>query len=338
MQANSTGIVLADVRISDFGVIFSDDLSKAMISIIICSANEVDLFTVSENIRNTVGVPHEIIAIDNRLAPRGICEVYNEGTKRAKFDLICFMHEDVEIKTALWGEIVADIFSRDAGIGLVGVAGGGYKSLSPSGWYQLEFHSEERSYQNVLQGYKFDEKQEIHAYHNPRNERLSRVVCVDGLWFCTRREIALRFPFDGKALTGFHGYDLDFSLNVFPHYKVVVTYDVLMKHASEGNFNKQWLNEILKLHKKWSYALPLTTSEMTESEIYFTEKRSFKKLVEQMMRWEYSFGEIQTMLWYSAKTKQTTPRVAFKGFLHLLKLYLHILPIPDEQRSEPTAA
>lgn len=304
-----------------------------MISIVICSADSAELSKVSENIRSTVGVPHEIIAIDNRSAGRGICEVYNEGAAKANFDLVCFMHEDVEIRTRDWGAVVADIFARDAGIGIVGVAGGGYKSLSPSGWYQLEFHSEERSYQNVLQGYKFNEKQEIHAYHNPRNEPLSRVVCVDGLWFCTRREIALRFPFDSKLLTGFHGYDLDFCLSVFPHYKVMVTYDVLMRHASEGNFNSKWLDQILKLHTKWSYALPLTTSQMTEQDIYFTEKRSFKKLVEQMIRWGYSYWQIQNMLWHSAKTKQMPTRVVFKGFLHLLKLRLHILPVPAGQRT-----
>lgn len=308
-----------------------------MISVIICSANEAELAQVSENIRNTVGTAHEIIAIDNRTAPRGICEVYNEGTKRARFDLVCFMHEDIEIKTQNWGSIVVGIFANDPQMGLVGVAGGGYKSLAPSGWYQLELRSEERYYQNLLQGFKYDEKKEIHAYHNPHNASLSRVVCVDGMWLCTRREIALRFPFDGKLLTGFHGYDQDFSLNVFPHYKVVVTYDVLMKHSSEGNFDKKWLDEILKLHKKWSYALPLTTSELPDDEIYITEKRAFKKLVEQMLRWEYSFRDIQVMLWHSAKTRQMSRKVAFKGFLHLLKLKLHILPSPDGQRSEPTA-
>lgn len=308
-----------------------------MISIVICSADQTELSKVSENIRDTVGIPHEIIAIDNREARRGICDVYNEGAKKARFDLVCFMHEDIEIRTENWGSVVEQIFECDPEIGIVGVAGGGYKSLAPAGWYQLEFHSEERSYQNVLQGYKFNDKQEIHAYHNPRNERLSRVVCVDGLWFCTRRDIVLRFPFDGKVLTGFHGYDLDFCLSVFPHYKVMVTYEVLMKHASEGNFNRQWLDHILKLHKKWSYALPLTTSVMRGNEMYDIEKRSFKKLIEQMIVWKYSYWQIQTMLWHSAKTKQMSTRVVFKGFLYLLKLHLHILPFPDGQKSEPTA-
>jgi glycosyltransferase involved in cell wall biosynthesis len=309
-----------------------------MISIVICSVRPDDLLKVTENIARTIGVEHEIIAIDNRVDRRGICEVYNEGTQRAKFDIICFMHEDIEIKTHRWGSIATDIFHHDQKTGIVGVAGGGYKALAPSGWYQLEFHSEERSYQNVLQGYKLNDKLEIHAYHNPRNERLSKVVCVDGLWFCTRRDIALRFPFDSGVLKGFHGYDLDFSLSVFPHFDIVVTYDILMKHDSEGNFNKQWLDEILKLHKKWSFALPQTTSEMTAHDIYMTEKRSFKKLVEQMMEWEYSSWQIQKMLWYSAKTQKMPVRVVFKAFLHFLKLKFNIIPHPNAQKTLPISA
>jgi hypothetical protein len=319
------------------GVLLTTIQEKVMISIIICSANAAELAAVTENIRSTVGVEHEIIAIDNRTARRGICEVYNEGAQRARFGLLCFMHEDIQIRTANWGRFVSGVFARDPQIGIVGVAGGGYKSLAPSGWYQLELRSEERYYQNLLQAFKLDDKNEIHAYHNPHNEYLSKVVCVDGLWFCTRREIALKYPFDSKLLIGFHGYDLDFCLSVFPHYKIVVTYDVLMKHASEGNFDKKWLDEMLKLHKKWSHALPLTTSDLTDGEIYFTERRAFNLLVEKMLRWGYSFWDIQSMLWHAAKTKQMSPRVAFKGYKHLLKLKFRILPIPDEQKTEPTA-
>ena len=106
-----------------------------MISIVICSANKEELGQVSENIRNTVGVVHEIIAIDNRTAGRGICEVYNEGARRARFDILCFMHEDIEMRTAGWGAKVLDIFNQNPQLGLLGIAGGGYKSLAPSSWY-----------------------------------------------------------------------------------------------------------------------------------------------------------------------------------------------------------
>ncbi|MCE6987780.1 glycosyltransferase [Dyadobacter sp. CY323] len=298
-----------------------------MISVVICSINPTDLSIVKENISQTIGVPYEVIGIDNRFEKKGICDVYNAGTKLAAFDIICYMHEDVQIRTHGWGQTVLNIFENDPAAGVLGVAGGGYKSLSPSGWYQFEFHSEERSYQNVLQGYKLDSKDEIHAYHNPKQEALSLVVCVDGLWFCTRKSIALKHPFDSRTLKGFHGYDLDFCLSVFPEYKILVTFNVLMKHASEGKFDKKWLDEILKLHRKWDKVLPLTTSDVSKREFYFTEKRCLKLLIEKMLNWDYSFYQIHKMLLSTAKSR-VRKKLFFKAYLHLIQLKLKLIPLP----------
>ncbi|MCE7072667.1 MULTISPECIES: glycosyltransferase [Dyadobacter] len=300
-----------------------------MLSIVICSANAEDLSIVKENIAQTVGIAHEIIAFDNRFEKKGICEVYNWGTQQARYDIICYMHEDVEIRTHGWGQTVIDIFSNDPEAGVLGVAGGGYKSLAPSGWYQVDFHYEERAFQNVLQGFKFNSKEEIHAYHNPGQEKLSQVVCVDGLWFCTRKDIALRFPFDAKLLPGFHGYDLDFCLSVYPEYKVLVTFEILMKHASEGNFDKKWFDQILKLHRKWSKILPLTTANISDRELYLTERRCFETVIEKMIHWDYSFYQIHKML-MSMRKSRIRKKLFFKSYQHLLRLKLGLRPLSQK--------
>ncbi|HEV7378700.1 MAG TPA: glycosyltransferase, partial [Dyadobacter sp.] len=206
-----------------------------MISVIICSVNLEDLQKVTINVAETIGVEHEIIVFDNRVAGRGICEVYNEGIAKAKYGILCFMHEDITLLTANWGKNVLDTFQQDQQIGVVGVAGGGYKALAPTGWYCLEFENPHISFQNIIQGYKRTDIEDVHAFHNPYNERLSEVVCVDGVWFCARKEVTQMHGFDEKLLRGFHGYDLDFCLNIFGKHKIVVTYDVLMRHESEGN-------------------------------------------------------------------------------------------------------
>jgi len=290
-----------------------------MISVIICSASVNVLELVSKNISSTIGVPHEIIAFDNSHEQRGICEIYNQGVREAKFDILCFMHEDVAILTSGWGKKVIDIFVKDGEIGVVGVAGGGYKALTPSGWYCVEFQNPKKSFQNILQGYKLDSKDEIHAYHNPDDEKLSEVVCVDGVWFCTKKEIAKSNPFDEVLLKKFHGYDVDFCLRVYAKHKIVVTYDILMKHASEGNFNKVWLDQILILHQKWSKRLPMTTADVSEKEIYLTEKRALKNLIEQMLKWEYSFMDINRMLLSTAASSRMSIRLFFKGYIHFLE-------------------
>jgi hypothetical protein len=279
-----------------------------------------DLLAVKNNIANTIGVEYEIIAFDNRVAKKGICQVYNEGIAQARFGTLCFMHEDVTLLTHDWGTNVSQIFQNNKNIGVVGVAGGGYKALAPSGWYCLEFQNPHISFQNIIQGYKKREQPELHAYHNPFQEKLSDVVCVDGVWFCARKEVAAEHGFDEKLLTGFHGYDLDFCLNLFGKHKIVVTYDILMRHESEGNFDKLWLDQILKVHGKWNKSLPLTTASISGKEIYFTEKRAIKKLIEEMHEWGYSFLDIQRMLLSTLSSDWMPVRLFLKAYLHFLKL------------------
>ena len=296
-----------------------------MISIIICSASTEELKQVSQNIDLTIGVPYEIIGINNSDGKRGICEVYNEGKRKAKYDTLCFMHEDIEIKTENWGVNVLNIFTENKEIGVVGVAGGGYKALAPSGWYCVEYNSPDKSFQNVIQGFKLKSKTEVHAYHNPYLQKLSEVVCVDGMWFCTRKDILNDKPFDEDMLKGFHGYDVDFCLSIFGKHKIVVTYDILMKHSSEGNFNKEWLNDLLKLHRKWNAHLPMTvTKSVSNEELYFTEKRALKNVIEQMLEWEYSFSDIQRMLFSLAKSRKMPLRLFFKGYVHLVEQHFEI--------------
>jgi hypothetical protein len=296
-----------------------------MISIIICSASTEELKQVSQNIDLTIGVPYEIIGINNSDGKRGICEVYNEGKRKAKYDTLCFMHEDIEIKTENWGVNVLNIFTENKEIGVVGVAGGGYKALAPSGWYCVEYNSPDKSFQNVIQGFKLKSKPEVHAYHNPYLQKLSEVVCVDGMWFCARKNILNDKPFDEDMLKGFHGYDVDFCLSIFGKHKIVVTYDILMKHSSEGNFNKEWLNDLLKLHRKWNAHLPMTvTKSVSQEELYFTEKRALKNVIEQMLEWEYSFSEVQRMLFSLAKSRKMPLRLFFKGYVHLVEQHFEI--------------
>jgi len=291
-----------------------------MISIIICSARAKDLQEVKLNIAETIGVPYEIIAYDNSDGKRGICELYNNGTRQARFDTICFMHEDIEIKTENWGNIVLNIFSENREIGVIGVAGGGYKALAPSGWYCVEYNSPDRYFQNFLQGFKYKIQEEIYAYNNPYQQKLSEVVCVDGMWFCTKKSVLKDKTFDEDMLKSFHGYDVDFCLGVFRKHKIVVTYDILMKHFSEGNFNKSWLNELLKVHSKWSKHLPLTiTKSPSEVDLYNTEKRALKHMVEQMLKWDYSFYAIHRMLVSVAKSRKMPLRLFFKGYVHLIE-------------------
>ena len=104
-----------------------------MISIVICSAKPHLLAALRQNVEETIGIPYEIIAIDNTGNRYGICKAYNEGGTKAKYPFICFMHEDISFATPNWGERVIQHFS-DERTGMLGIAGGDAKSLVPSSW------------------------------------------------------------------------------------------------------------------------------------------------------------------------------------------------------------
>ena len=102
-----------------------------MISIIICSRKQSDFDVLATNITQTVGVPFELIRIDNSKNTYSICQAYNIGAARSLFDHLCFIHEDVKFVIENWGFVVANLL-KDEAIGLVGVAGGKYKSKQVS--------------------------------------------------------------------------------------------------------------------------------------------------------------------------------------------------------------
>lgn len=292
-----------------------------MISIIICSANSEELAQVSENIRNTVGVVHEIIAIDNHTGSRGICEVYNEGAKRARFDVLCFMHEDIELRTAGWGIKVLEIFNQNPQLGLLGIAGGGYKSLAPSSWYNYHLQENGGFYANLVQGYRHTGRKETVEYRNPRNQVLSQVACIDGCWMCTRKEAVQQFPFDENLLKGFHGYDLDFSIAVNQRYQVAVTFEVLLKHFSEGNFNQTWRAQILKVHKKWPHLLPLNIDDVPDSSLKRIERDAYEVFLQQAVteKW-FSKWQLVRLIWTTRHSRVATFSFPYKLMLRLRKM------------------
>ena len=265
-----------------------------MISIVIASVNETHLANVKTNIANTIGVPYEIIDFENHEGEVGLCELYNRGAEQAQFPIICYMHEDVKISTHKWGETVVKAFHKSKSLGIIGVAGGIYKAISPSGWHSVA-ETTERSH--IIQQFKFSDQEDLHHNINPCQEEVALVACVDGVWFCTLKEIVKAHPFDDKLFKGFHGYDIDFSLQVGQKYNVTVRYDILITHFSEGNFNLTWVEEILKLHQKWNKVLPISKVSLDKKAQLLIEKRTFKRFIDEAIENGINKRKLYRMLW-----------------------------------------
>lgn len=230
-----------------------------MFSIIICSRNADALAAVSQNVRYSIGVPHEIIAIDNSARRYGICEAYNVGAAQAKYDCLCFMHEDIRIHTNQWGNTIADIL-HDPDVGVLGVAGGAYQPKAPAGWASGVYNAV-----NVIHHVKEKQGETEHSYMNPWGKELMRVATLDGLWLSCRKAVWEEFKFDAQAFPGFHFYDVDFCTRAAAKYTNYVTFGVLVEHFSQGTFDKVWMQNALQFYKIRKNVLPIKTFPMTKT-------------------------------------------------------------------------
>jgi len=291
-----------------------------MISIIISSANAKYLKDIHQNIEETIGVPFEIISTDNSNGVRGICAVYNEAANKASFDILCYMHEDLKMLTQKWGLKVVEKFKNDLRLGIIGVVGSSYKPLAPSGWGAASALNHVY-FSHYIQHYKHKEKAAHLIDVNPSGKTIENVACVDGMWFCTRKEIVSAYPFDQELLKGFHCYDIDFCLNVGRNFNVAVVFDILMEHFSEGSYNKSWIEDTIKIHKKWQKILPVSTVDIKEHEKENMEKRAFKMLFKKLKELGYTYGFARGTIDDANKTGKLRSLLYYKLQFYLFKYF-----------------
>lgn len=221
-----------------------------MISIVICSYKELRYEQVAQSIDETIGVPYELIKIDNLVHQYGICKAYNLGAAQAKFNYICFMHEDIIFKSKDWGKKLLSFSTAQPNPVVIGVAGSTYKSLFPSGWAQGLF---ETDYVNVIQHYS----KGTAVDRNLDAARYVEVVSLDGVFLFTHRDVWQENKFDEHTFDKFHGYDLDFSFQAGRKYQLFVSPEVLIEHFSSGDLNRDWVEYAIKLTEKWEKSLPI---------------------------------------------------------------------------------
>ena len=286
-----------------------------MISIIICSKDQELFFKVKENIRNTVGVPFEIIEMNNEDGKFGICSAYNKGADKANFEILCFLHEDTNFETHNWGEIIISHLS-DKSVGLIGIAGGDTKSFVPSSWSSFIYPSEISIVQHFKSTGKMERIVRTGDISNP--QLIKPVICIDGVFMCTRKDVFSKFRFDEKTFPEFHGYDLDYSLQVGTSLKECMIFDLFIPHFSEVSFHRHWLNYTMKLSDKWKYRLPVSVRNLKESEYINQHWTSMRNFIKKQIELDYKLHIIlKNYFKYSF-----TQYFHFMHFLHFLRIIL----------------
>lgn len=260
-----------------------------MISIIICTLQDVLPYELVSNIQSTIGVDYEIISIYNENNKYSIFEAYNVGVSKAKYPFCCFMHDDIIYKSNNWGYIVEDYFQHNEKLGVVAVAGCQYFRKAPSFWSIPEYNII-----NVIQSDKTKKKQSEYWLNNINDEQ---IVIFDGLWFCTRTSIFNIVRFDENNFKGFHFYDLDLSLQIITsNYSIISSSKILIEHTSRGNIDIEWINSSITFYNKWKKKLPVSLVDIDTKYADELENRG----IISFLRLLYQFKSYNSLLkWFS---------------------------------------
>ena len=201
-----------------------------MISIICSSQNPDNNF--KKHILDTCGLKNvEFIFYENK-NKYSLTEIYNKALIDTKYDIVVFLHHDIELMTKNWGNKLLKHYKRNPEFGVLGVAGSKY--LPDTGkWWEKKRMMYGQVY-HTHQG-----KTWLSKYSEHLGNKITETVIVDGVFFSAHKNrIKKDFNEDVK---GFHFYDVDFSFrNHIEGVKVGVHFDIKINHMSIGQTNDEW--------------------------------------------------------------------------------------------------
>ncbi|WP_300597099.1 glycosyltransferase [Niabella sp.] len=230
-----------------------------MLSIVISSYREAFYTAIENNIAATIGaeIPYELVQVKNP-GSMSVCQAYNKGLELSQYPYVLFLHEDLLFNTSGWGRTLLQIFKQNQQIGLIGVAGGLYKSKAPSGWWDID---DRAKYIYVRHGNKEENEPMHYGFGIHTHEHIVRVLSLDGLFIALRKSTGLRF---NERLKGYHQYDLGISIDAhLKGYEAVCTDLIDITHFSMGNVDKSWIESADVFFDLYARHLPLYISSNT---------------------------------------------------------------------------
>ena len=225
-----------------------------MISIIICSRKANIPKELKENIASTIGCEYELCVIDNSRNEYNIFSAYNEGIRRAKGDILCFMHEDVLFHSENFGKILEQIYLQKD-IGAVGIVGAQYMTkVSSAAWWESSPASG-----CIIQGQTDSNGiYKAHLESDGKVEKITDVVVLDGCFITIRANLFKKIKWDDDTFDSFHMYDMDICMQIIREgYRVCITPDILIEHKSLGTLNSSYYESLRTLKEKWQKQLPI---------------------------------------------------------------------------------
>lgn len=265
-------------------------MSQPVISVIICSINPELASKAVENLRQTAGVELEVHVIDNRNTNRPIAQVYNSGAESSVAPYLLFIHEDVCIETQDWGRILASKLEEKS-CGVIGFAGSTLWLPGPYAWWSVPVQYHRSNYRHIEDG-----KPVAHILPPGLTAGFMPVVSLDGVAMAVRKEVWAQHPFDEKVLTGFHCYDIDFSVEISRHHINYVNYDISILHMSDGKYDQRWLEISEQVFvKKWVSLSPMSADRLP-SDIEEIEDKAMYRYVFRKIRTTSPKADIKRLI------------------------------------------
>lgn len=202
--------------------------SRQRISVVTCSVDNARFARVSASYaRALADWPHEILRISDA---KSLAEGYMRGLAQSDGNLVIFTHDDVEILPDDFGHRLA---RRIEGCDVLGVAGA---TLVRGPIWTHAGHP--HLHGCVIYPHETGYKVTVYSVVTP----IARDIRVmDGLFLAMPRAIAQRVGWDAENCTGFHGYDIDFSLRASKMgLRLAVASDLGVVHYSAGTFGDEW--------------------------------------------------------------------------------------------------
>lgn len=210
-----------------------------MISIIVSSYQKKYYQDLKLRIKETCGIEYEIIKIEND-HKYSLCKAYNIGAEKAKYPYLVFIHEDVNILTDDWGEKIVNVLN-DNNIGVIGLSGSNYYPNFPGSWWNSK-----QVISHIIQHHCTGKSTSYLRKNFSENEHKMPVKAIDGVFMACTKKVFYEFKFDEK-ITGYHCYDIIFTLKVSSKYQNYITDKILIEHFSNGSLNTDWIHNIIKV-------------------------------------------------------------------------------------------
>ena len=215
-----------------------------MITVVYSTRNENKEFQT--HIKKTIGVKEfEILEFINN-GEKSLTQVYNEGLKNSKYDIVVFSHDDVILSDG-WGKKIIKHF-QNTDYGILGKAG--TTDMSEVGrWWQ------DTTKMIGIVSHSHEGKTWENRYSANFEDEVIETVVLDGLFFVTHKE-RIKAKFD-ENFKGFHFYDVDFTFNNHLNgVKVGVMFDIKITHKSIGMTNDEWEKNREQFVEKYKDKLP----------------------------------------------------------------------------------